>query len=124
MKERGGLILEYGVHTSDLTLYFMGNVERVFAETQLWEKTRTMAETAQPMQGFYDHRVKEGCGEVRDHRGDRRGHRTGPGTVRLGRNRPDHVQRRRPGEPSDTDIIYAARVRCGFPAAGRVVRSW
>lgn len=59
LKNRGGLILEYGVHTSDLTLYFMGDVERVYAETDLWQKTRIMAEPTETLRSFYHHRVKE-----------------------------------------------------------------
>jgi len=61
MKLRGGYVLEYGVHDADLLLYFMGDVERVYAETQLWEKVRYSAN--QPLAGqlarFYGHRVKE-----------------------------------------------------------------
>ncbi|MDP3061592.1 MAG: Gfo/Idh/MocA family oxidoreductase, partial [Chloroflexota bacterium] len=36
-KLRGGYVLEYGVHDADLLLFFMGDVERVYAETHLWE---------------------------------------------------------------------------------------
>jgi predicted dehydrogenase len=61
MKLRGGYVVEYGVHNADLLLYFMGDVERVYAETHLWEEVRYS--TNQPLAGqlarFYGHRVKE-----------------------------------------------------------------
>jgi predicted dehydrogenase len=46
------------VHTSDLTLYLMGDVERVFAETHLWERTIKIARPEQPTE-LYAHRVRE-----------------------------------------------------------------
>ena len=58
MKDRGGWLLEQGVHTSDLTLYLMGDVERVFAETHLWERTIKIARPEQPTE-LYAHRVRE-----------------------------------------------------------------
>ena len=58
MKDRGGWTLEQGVHTSDLTLYLMGDVERVFAETHLWERTIKIARSAQSSE-LYAHRVRE-----------------------------------------------------------------
>jgi predicted dehydrogenase len=61
MKLRGGYVVEYGVHNADLLLYLMGDVERVYAETHLWEEVRYS--TNQPLAGqlarFYGHRVKE-----------------------------------------------------------------
>lgn len=61
MKLRGGYVLEYGVHDADLLLYFMGDLERVYAESHLWEKVRYT--TDRPLSGqlakFYGHRVKE-----------------------------------------------------------------
>ena len=58
-KTRGGLMLEYGVHTADLVLYFMGEVARVFAETHLWEPLRYMVEPGLGLGEFYAHRVRE-----------------------------------------------------------------
>ena len=58
MKDRGGWLLEQGVHTSDLTLYLMGDVERVFAETHLWERTIKIARPEHPTE-LYAHRVRE-----------------------------------------------------------------
>ena len=60
-KLRGGYLLEYGVHTADLLLYFMGDVDAVYAQTHLWERVRYTLD--QPLVGqlarFYTHRVKE-----------------------------------------------------------------
>jgi cation transport regulator ChaC len=60
-KLRGGYVLEYGVHDADLFLFFMGDVERVYAETHLWEQKRFTGDA--PLVGhlrqFYGHRVKE-----------------------------------------------------------------
>ena len=63
MKDRGGWTLEQGVHTSDLTLYLMGDVERVFAETHLWERTIKIARSAQSSE-LYAHRVREDMEEA------------------------------------------------------------
>ena len=117
MKERGGLILEYGVHTSDLTLYLMGGVERVFAETHLWEKTRTMAETAQPMQGFYDHRVKEDA--EKSETIEATAEDTGLALVRFasGAIGQTTYSDAAPGEPSDTDIIYGSEGSLRLPGS-------
>lgn len=64
LKLRGGWVLEHGVHNADLTLYFMGAVERILAETQLWETVRFIEshredERAREISRFYGHRVKE-----------------------------------------------------------------
>ncbi|MDP3063855.1 MAG: Gfo/Idh/MocA family oxidoreductase, partial [Chloroflexota bacterium] len=60
-KLRGGYVLEYGVHDADLLLFFMGDVERVYAETHLWERKRYTGDA--PLVGhlrqFYGHRVQE-----------------------------------------------------------------
>lgn len=61
LKSRGGYLLDYGVHETDLFLYFMGEVDTVHAETHLWEKERysTKDPLHQSMVQFYGHRVKE-----------------------------------------------------------------
>ena len=124
MKERGGLILEYGVHTSDLTLYLMGGVERVFAETHLWEKTRTMVETAQPMQRFYEHRVKEDAEKAEAI--EATAEDTGLALVRFasGAIGQTTYSDAAPGEPSDTDIIYGSEGSLRLPGSrsGRPVQ--
>lgn len=61
MKLRGGYMLEFGVHTADLLLYFMGDLDKVYAETRLWEKLRytTDKPLSDNLTKFYGHRVKE-----------------------------------------------------------------
>ena len=60
LKLRGGYLLDYAVHAADLLLYFMGEVDRVYAETHLWERTRYVDEPqSESMKRFYRHRVKE-----------------------------------------------------------------
>jgi predicted dehydrogenase len=59
MKLRGGFGLERGVHFSDLIRYFMGSVQRVSAETHIFEKVRHTAEATGHLADFYRHRVKE-----------------------------------------------------------------
>jgi predicted dehydrogenase len=60
LKLRGGYLLDYGVHAADLLLYFMGEVDRVYAETHLWEQVRYVGEPqSESMKRFYSHRVKE-----------------------------------------------------------------
>lgn len=60
-KLRGGYVLEYGVHDADRFLFFMGDVERVYAETHLWERKRYTSDMplAGHLRNFYGHRVKE-----------------------------------------------------------------
>ena len=61
MKLRGGYLLDYGAHDTDLLQYFMGQVERVYAETHLWERVRqTGTERVSPIVAKYSgHRVTE-----------------------------------------------------------------
>lgn len=60
-KVRGGYLLDYGVHETDLFLFFMGGVDRVYAETTLWETERYSIKDplGDSMARFYAHRVKE-----------------------------------------------------------------
>ncbi len=60
LKLRGGYLLDYAVHAADLLLYFIGEVDRVYAETHLWEQIRYVDEPqSESMKTFYRHRVKE-----------------------------------------------------------------
>ena len=60
LKHRGGYLLDYAVHTADLLMYFMGEVDRVYAETHLWEPVRYLDEPiAVDQKPFYRHRVRE-----------------------------------------------------------------
>ncbi len=60
-KVRGGYLLDYGVHDTDLLLFFMGDADRVYAETSIWEKERfSMKDPLGAHQvNYYRHRVKE-----------------------------------------------------------------
>jgi predicted dehydrogenase len=39
-KHVGGMVIDGGVHTADLLLYFLGDAHEVYARTKLWETTR------------------------------------------------------------------------------------
>lgn len=124
LKNRGGLILEYGVHASDLTHYFMGEVERVYAETHLWQKNRTMAEPGEGMRRFYSHRVKEQIEEVEVI--EATAEDTGVAVLRFGSGAIGQTtySDAAPGEPSDEDIIYGSEGSLRLPGSrsGRPVR--
>ena len=68
LKSRGGsLILERGVHVTDLLLYFMGDVDTVFAATGVFQKTRRREGVSPNLNEYYAHRVEDefaGQGEV------------------------------------------------------------
>ena len=68
LKTAGGYMLDYAVHNADLLLYFMGPVDRVYAETHLWEQTRLVTDPeGDQMRPFYAHREPmeiERAGEV------------------------------------------------------------
>ena len=60
LKRRGGYLLDYAVHNTDLHLYFMGEIETVYAETALWEKVRLVdGPESRSLAEMYRHRVQE-----------------------------------------------------------------
>ena len=60
LKSRAGSgILERGVHFADLILYFMGNVETVFAATDIFQRVRTRRMISENLIPFYGHRVED-----------------------------------------------------------------
>ena len=60
LKSRAGsIILEQGVHESDLLQYFMGDVEGVFAQTGIVARQRVMAGINPNLAPFYQHRVED-----------------------------------------------------------------
>lgn len=60
LKQRaGGHILENGVHDADLLLYFMGDVETIFSETDIFTKVRRRAGVFGQLAQFYEHRVED-----------------------------------------------------------------
>ncbi len=52
-KDRGGMLLDGGVHNADMMLYLMGDVEQIYARIALWEKTRYKAREG-GVAGFYE----------------------------------------------------------------------
>ena len=59
-KHRGGYLLDYAVHNCDLHMYFLGEVDTVYAETALWEKVRTVDSTSSSLMAeMYRHRVQD-----------------------------------------------------------------
>lgn len=57
LKSRGGgMLIDAGVHTSDLLLYYLGDVSRVYAETGLFETTRYRRAMPPKLAAFYGHR--------------------------------------------------------------------
>jgi predicted dehydrogenase len=60
LKSRAGsIIIEQGVHEADLLLYFLGDVETVYAQTGLFTKNRTRGAVSPNLAGFYGHRVED-----------------------------------------------------------------
>jgi len=60
IKNRGGFLLDYAVHETDVIQYFLGGVSRVYAETQLWEHQRmTTNESGWFLERYYKHRRKD-----------------------------------------------------------------
>ncbi len=60
LKSRAGsFIIEQGVHDADLMIYFLGDVETVYAETGLFTRTRKRAPMSPGLARFYGHRVED-----------------------------------------------------------------
>ena len=62
-EQAGGMVLDAGVHNSDLLLYLMGDAVSVYAETSIFESDRTlkpMQEVAPGLAQMYDHRREDG----------------------------------------------------------------
>ena len=60
LKHRGGYLLDYAVHNADLHMYFMGEIETVYAETALWETVRLVdGPELRSLADMYRHRVQE-----------------------------------------------------------------
>lgn len=53
MKDRGGMLLDGGVHNADMMFFFLGDVDQVFARTALWQTTRYKPENTGALSGFY-----------------------------------------------------------------------
>lgn len=60
LKSRAGsIIIEQGVHEADLLIYFMGDVDTIYAQTGLFTPHRTRAGMSQALAAFYGHRVED-----------------------------------------------------------------
>ncbi len=67
--QAGGVVLDAGVHNADLLLYLMGPAERVFAETDVNDRKRSlrsMSDQAPGLAALYAHRREEAGEEVGD----------------------------------------------------------
>jgi len=55
----GSMVIEQGVHDADLLVYFLGDIETVYAETGLFQKIRKRAAMSPNLARFYGHRVED-----------------------------------------------------------------
>lgn len=53
-KDHGGMLLDGGVHNADMMLYYMGDIQEVYARVALWEKTRYKPKGEGGVSGFYE----------------------------------------------------------------------
>ncbi len=53
-KLMGGMLLDGGVHNADMMLYYMGDVDQIYAKIALWEKTRYRPQGEGGVSGFYE----------------------------------------------------------------------
>ena len=59
MKSRAGsILLDQGVHEADLMMYFMGDVQSIYAETAIFAPVRQRAGMGANLAPFYQHRVE------------------------------------------------------------------
>jgi predicted dehydrogenase len=54
MKDRGGMLLDGGVHNADMMLYYLGDIYEVYAKVALCEKTRYKPKDDRGVSGFYE----------------------------------------------------------------------
>ncbi len=52
-KNMGGMLLDGGVHNADMMLYYLGDIDQVYARIALWEKTRYRPKGDGAVSGFY-----------------------------------------------------------------------
>ena len=64
LKERGGVVLEMGVHFTDLIRYQLGDVAQVYGDVRLLEPVRTKRDSIGNPYEFYQQRFKEMPDEV------------------------------------------------------------
>ena len=59
LKSRGGFLIDGGVHDSDLLIYFMGDVETIYAVTGLFAPLRKRQGINPDLNPFYEHRTED-----------------------------------------------------------------
>ncbi len=61
LKLRGGALLDYGVHDADMFMFLLGEPDRIYAETDLWQRTRKTGDAAmgEHMRRMYAHRIAD-----------------------------------------------------------------
>ena len=62
-KNIGGIFVDAGVHTVDQMMYYLGDIEEVFAVSKIWEPKRYKGEKI-GVANFYDHWVNEVPDEI------------------------------------------------------------
>ena len=126
MKPRGGYVVEWGVHHTDKFLNHMGDVDRVYAETHLWEKVRYAPK--QPLSGtmakLYSHRVKEEIERSEAVETTADDMALAVLRFRSGAMGQISMSQATPGESTGTDIIYGSEGSLAIPswATGRPVQ--
>jgi predicted dehydrogenase len=55
----GSVVIEQGVHDADLMVYFLGDIDTVYAETGLFQRVRKRAGMSPNLAKFYQHRVED-----------------------------------------------------------------
>ena len=58
-KQMGGILVDAGVHTTDLMQYYLGPVREVYAKTRQWEPIRYKSATKISVSDFYAHWERE-----------------------------------------------------------------
>ena len=53
-KLMGGMLLDGGVHNADMALYYMGDVDQIYAKIALWEKTRVRPQGEGGVSSYYE----------------------------------------------------------------------
>ena len=64
LKERGGLLLDLGVHFTDLIRYQLGEIEEVYGDARMIEPTRKKRENANPGYAFLRNLIRDMDDEI------------------------------------------------------------
>ena len=119
IKTRGGYLLDYAVHNADLMLFFMGDVDSIYAETRLWEKVRNV--NREPLSGqmkkFYGHRVPERIEEAETVETDSEDMALALVRFKSGALGQFGMSIAAPGERTGARVIYCADGSIGLPGS-------